>query len=156
VVHWGNGEDNKETKITPKDVKETSYGSNEEVNKQTQVTEKRSEVVCRNSMENKRHHQQQSDECMKRWCRDDMNKLEISVGAVVNVQVDARDVTHPHGVFGVVVETKKNTRRIRVVTGTGLLCATTSMRDYWIPVDKYVIRANASEECVLSDGLKDV
>jgi isopentenyldiphosphate isomerase len=53
VGHWGNGEDKKETKITPKDVEETSYGSNEEVNKQTQVTEKRSEVVLRNAMEKK-------------------------------------------------------------------------------------------------------
>ena len=43
-----------------------------------------------------------------------------------------------------------------MVTEAGLLCATTSMRDYWIPVDKYVIRANAYEECVQSDGLKDV
>ena len=93
---------------------------------------------------------------MKRWRRDDINKLEISIGAVVTVQVDARDVTHPQGVLGVVVEAKKNTGGIRVVTEAGLLCATTSMRDYWIPVDKYVIKANASEECVLSDGLKDV
>ena len=45
-----------------------------------------------------------------------------------------------------------------MLTEAGLLCAKTSMRvrDYWIPVDKYVVRANASEECVLSDGLKDV
>ena len=43
-----------------------------------------------------------------------------------------------------------------MVTEAELLFATTSMRDYWIPVDKYVVRANASEECVLSDGLKDV
>ncbi len=45
VDHSGNGKENKETKITPKDVKETRYGCNEEVNKQTQVPEKRSEVV---------------------------------------------------------------------------------------------------------------
>ena len=43
-----------------------------------------------------------------------------------------------------------------MMTEAGLHCATTCMRDYWIPVDKYVIRTNASEECVLSDGLKDV
>ena len=58
--HWGNGEDNQESKSTTKDVKETSYVSNEEVNEQTQVTEKRSEAVSRNAMEKKRHHQQQS------------------------------------------------------------------------------------------------
>lgn len=156
VGHWGNGEDKNETKITSKDMKETIYGSNKETNKQTQVTEKRSDVVRKNAMEKKRHHQQQSHERMKRWRRDDINKLEISIGAVVTVQVDARDVTHPQGVLGVVVEAKKNTGGIRVVTEAGLLCATTSMRDYWIPVDKYVIRAHASEECVLSDGLKDV
>ena len=34
VGHWGNREDNKETKITQEDLKETSYGSKEEVNKQ--------------------------------------------------------------------------------------------------------------------------
>ncbi len=134
--HSGNGKENKETKITPKDVKETRYGCNEEVNKQTQVTEKRSEVVRRNAMEKKRHHQQQSHECMKRWCRDDIYKLEISVGAVVTVQVDARDVTHPQGVLGIEVETKMNTGGIRLMTAAGLLCATTSIRDYWIPVDK--------------------
>ena len=111
-------------------MKETSYGSNEEVNKQTQVTEKRSDVVRKNAMEKKRHHQQQSHERMKRWRRDDINKLEISIGAVVTVQVDARDVTHPQGVLGVVVEAKKNTGGICVVTEAGLLCATTSMRDY--------------------------
>jgi hypothetical protein len=81
-------------------VKETSYGSNEEVDKQTQVTEKRSEVVHRNAMEKKRHHQQQSHDFIKRWHRDDINKLEISVGAVVTVQVDVRDMTHPQGVLG--------------------------------------------------------
>lgn len=32
---------------------------------------------------------------MKRWCRDDINKIEIFGGAVVTVKVDAWDVTHP-------------------------------------------------------------
>jgi hypothetical protein len=81
--------------------------------------------------------------------------LEISVGAVVTVQVDARDITHPQGVLGVVVDAKKNTWGIRVETEAGLLCATTSMR-HWVAVDKNVVRANTYEECVLSDGLKDV
>ena len=93
---------------------------------------------------------------MKRWPSYDINKLEISVGVVVNVQVDARDVTHPQGVLGIVVEAKNNIGGVHMMTEAGLLCTTTSMRDYWIPVDKYVVRANISEECVLSDGLKDV
>ena len=94
---------------------------------------------------------------MQRW-HWDINKFEISVGTVVTVHVDVRDGTHPQGVLGVLVEAKKNTggHVIRVVTEAGLLCTTTSMSDYWIPVDKYVVRTNASEECVLSDGLKDV
>ena len=108
VGHWVNRDDNKDTKITPHDVKETSYGSNEEAKNQHRFTETRSEVVHRNSMEKIRHHQQKSHEC-KRWHRDDINKLEISVGAIVTVQVDARDVSHPQGVLGVVVESKKNT-----------------------------------------------
>ena len=93
---------------------------------------------------------------MKKWCRDDINKSEISDGAVVTIQDDAQDVTHPQGILGVVVEAKKETGVILVATEAGLLCAITSMRDYWIPVDKYVVRAKASKEYVLSDGLKDI
>jgi len=110
VGHWGNRDDNKETKISPRDVKETSYGSNEEVSKQIQVTEKRSDVIHRNAMEKKRNHQQQSHERMNRCCRDVISKLEISVGTVVTVQVDARDVTHLQGVLGVVVRSKRTQR----------------------------------------------
>jgi chromosome condensin MukBEF ATPase and DNA-binding subunit MukB len=57
--------------------------------------------------------------------------------------------------LGVVVEAKKETQGICVVIEVGLLCATTSMRDYWIPVDKYVVSAKASKECALSDSVKD-
>ena len=67
---------------------------------------------------------------MKRWHRDDINKLKLSVGAGVTVQVDARDVTHPQGVLGVVVEAKKETDGIHVVTEVGLLFATASVRNY--------------------------
>ena len=74
----------------------------------------------------------------------------------MTIQVDATDVTHPQGNLGVVVEANKETGGIRVVTEEGLLCASTSMRDYWIPVDKYVAGAKASKECVLSDALKDI
>ena len=62
------------------------------MNKQTQVTEKRSEVICRNAV---KKNQQQSNECTKRCYRDGINKLEISVGAVVTVQVDVSDAIHP-------------------------------------------------------------
>ena len=43
-----------------------------------------------------------------------------------------------------------------MVTEAGLVCATTSMKDYWLPVDKYAVRTKASEECVLSECLKNV
>ena len=104
-------------------------------------------MVCRNATEKKRSHQQQSHKCRKRWHRDDINTSEISAGALVTVEVDARDVIHPQGILRVEVKTKKETEGILVVIEVELLCLTTSMKDCWLPMDKYNVKDK-------SDGLK--
>ena len=101
---------------------------------------------------NKRKHQAQSHERMKRWRQDNIEKMCVSVGAVVTVQVDSRDVSHPQGLIGVVVAVKI-TGGILVVCASGLLSSTNSKKEYWVPVDKYKVVARDHEECVLPHDL---
>eukprot|EP00956_Cyclotella_meneghiniana_P009761 scaffold13538_cov72-Cyclotella_meneghiniana.AAC.3 len=58
------------------------------------------------------------------------------------------------------VETRlmdEETRKVTlVVCGTGLICATDQLKDYWIPFDGYSVRATADEECPLPNAMNEV
>jgi hypothetical protein len=65
-------------------------------------------------------------------CRrvQDIEKMDVSPGMVVTIQVDSRDVSHPQGIFGLVVASKKDTGAVLVVFASGLICATEKKVDY--------------------------
>ena len=62
-------------------------------------------------------------------------KIDVSPGTVVTIQVDSRDVSHPQGILGFVVPSKKDTGAVLVVCASGLICATEKKVDYWIPIE---------------------
>jgi hypothetical protein len=113
-----------------------------------------SDSIRHGAMEKKRLHQAQSHERMKRWRIQDIGKMNVSPGTVVTIQVDSRDVSHPQGIMGVVIASKKDTGAVLVVCASGMICTTDKKVDYWVPIDRYSVKATAADDCVLAPDLK--
>ena len=80
--------------------------------------------------------------------------MDVSPGMVVTIQVDSRDVSHLQGILGLVVASKKDTGAVLVVCASGLICTTEKKVDYWIPIDRYSVKAKTADDCVLPSDLK--
>jgi hypothetical protein len=72
---------------------------------------------------------------MKSWRVQDIEKMDVSPSRVITIQVDSRCVSHPQGIMGVVVESKKETGAVLVVCSSGMFCATDKKVDYWALID---------------------
>jgi hypothetical protein len=79
-----------------------------------------SNIIQKNAIAIKRKHQAQSHEQMKCWRQDNIEEMGISSGAVVTVQVDSRDISHPQGLIDVVAYAK-TTGGVLVICASGSL-----------------------------------
>ena len=75
---------------------------------------------------------------------------------MVTIKNDYRDISHPLGTVGVVIEAKE-TGGVRVCTEWGIIVqGIQRAREYWIPHDRYVVTARRDEVAVLSNILENI
>ena len=79
----------------------------------------------------------------------------VAPGAVVTVQVDSRDVTHPRGIIGIVYQVKE-TGGALIVCEHGVLTAGNSKSEFWVASDRYVLRYKPDESANVSAALESI
>ena len=83
---------------------------------------------------------QQADRMKKRH-KKAMKDRGVGEGAVVTIKNDYRDISHPLGTVGVVIEAKES-GGVRVCTEWGVIVQGGKLaKEYWIPHDRYVVNA---------------
>ena len=100
------------------------------------------------------HRKSQVDQALKmveRQSKFHNNLYQVKPGTVVTCKVDARDVTHPRGIIGVVTAANE-TGAVKVVCEHGMLSHKGSSQ-WWIPSDKYKVIAKADEVANISPEL---
>ena len=88
---------------------------------------------------------------MKRCC-DKAIRNGAAPGAVVTLKVDYRTHSHAQGLIGIVCEVKP-TGGINVCCDQGIITHSGGAGVFWVPVDKYVVKAKPDEFCPLTDEL---
>jgi hypothetical protein len=78
------------------------------------------------------------------------------IGAVVSLKVDYRTHSHAQGLLAIVYEMKKDTGGILVCCEHGVITHDVSRKDYWVPYDKYDIKARAQDTCPIEEALQSV
>jgi hypothetical protein len=76
-------------------------------------------------------------------------------GAVVMLKVDYRTHSHTQGLMGIVFDAKP-TGGIKVCCDHGIITLSGRPGVYWVPVDKYVVRAKPDEFIPILDELYTV
>jgi hypothetical protein len=79
----------------------------------------------------------------------------VAPGAVVTLKVDYRTHSHAQGLMGIVFDTKP-TGGIKVCCDHGIITHSGGPGVYWVPVDKYVVRATPEEFIPIPDELATV
>ena len=78
-----------------------------------------------------------------------------SKGAVVSLHVDYRTNAHAQGLVAIVYDVK-NTGGILVCCEHGIITHDGSVKDYWVPADKYRVLAKYDDKIPLTDELHQV
>ncbi len=109
--------------------------------------------VARLSAMQKRNKQQAtSAEKEIRRCGDIALRNGAAPGAVVTLKVDYRTHSHAQGLIGVVFGVKP-TGGIKVCCEHGIITHSGGPGVYWVPVDKYVVKAKADDFIPLPEAL---
>ena len=82
-------------------------------------------------------------------------RCSAAPGAVVTLKVDCRTHSHAQGLIGVVFDVKP-TGGIKVCCDHGIITHSGGPGVYWVPVDKYVVKAKPDDFCPLTDELYTV
>jgi hypothetical protein len=80
---------------------------------------------------------------MAYWCNDIITKIGVTLGAVVTIQIDSWDVSHPHGIIGILYDLNASAGGELVICLSELIFSTSQKVGYWIPVDRYNVVAKA-------------
>jgi len=78
------------------------------------------------------------------------------IGAVVSQKVDYHTHSHAQGLLAIVYEMKENTGGILVCCEHGVITDDGSRKDYWVPYDKYDVKARAQDKCPIEEALLSV
>ncbi len=78
------------------------------------------------------------------------------MGAVVTLQVDYRTNSHAEGLVAIVYDVNMQTGGILVCCDRGVITHSGDKRKYWVPVDKYKVRAKHNESCALLKAMEDI
>jgi hypothetical protein len=106
------------------------------------------------AMKNSKQEQSAIKE-MKR-CAKNAIDLGATVGAVVTLQVDYRTNSHAEGLVAIVYDVNMQTGGILVCCDRGVITHSGDKRKYWVPVDKYKVRAKHNESCALLKAMEDI
>jgi hypothetical protein len=107
------------------------------------------------AMEKRNNRQAASAEKEMKRCGDQAICNGAAPGAVVTLKVDYRTHSHAQGLIAIVFDVKP-TGGIKVCCEEGIITHSGGAGDYWVPVDKYVVKAKPHEYCPLTDELYDV
>jgi hypothetical protein len=80
----------------------------------------------------------------------------ISPGAVVTLQVDYRTCYNPEGLVAIVYDVNPRTGGIRVCCQHGGITHDGSKGNYWVPADKYNVKAPVGTYLPLPDDLAQI
>ena len=86
-------------------------------------------------------------------CGDTAIKSGISPGAVVTLQVDYRTHYNPEGLVAIVYAVQPRTGGIKVCCQHGVITHDGGKGDYWVPADKYIVKAPVGTFLSLPDDL---
>ena len=117
----------------------------EEVDDHTTVTRSR-------ALEKKNKKQAYSAEKEIKRCGEAAICNGAAPGAVVTLKVDYRTHSHAQGLIGIVFDVKP-TGGIKVCCDHGIITHSGGKGVYWVPVDKYVVKARPDEYIPLPDEL---
>jgi hypothetical protein len=78
------------------------------------------------------------------------------IGAVVTLKVDYCTHSHAQGLLAIVYETKESTGGILVCCGHGVVTHDGSRKDYWVPYDRYDVKAKVQDTCPIEEALQSV
>ncbi len=109
--------------------------------------------VARSSAMQKRNNQQAASAKKEiRRLDDAAVRNGATPDAVVTLKVDYRTHSHARGLIGIVFDVKP-TGGIKVCCEHGIITHSGGPGVYWVPVDKYVVRAKAGDFCPLPEEL---
>jgi len=108
------------------------------------------------AMEKKNTKQQEGAKMAMKQCGDAALKAGISPGAVVTLQVDYRTCYNPEGLVAIVYDVNPRTGGIRVCCEHGVITHDGSKGNYWLPRDKYEVKAPVGTYLPLPDDLAQV
>ena len=104
------------------------------------------------ALEKRNNKQEASAEKEIRRCGQAAILNGAAPGAVVTLKVDYRTHSHAQGLIGIVFDVKP-TGGVKVCCEHGIITHSGGPGVYWVPVDRYVVRAKADEYIPLTDEL---
>jgi hypothetical protein len=107
-------------------------------------------------MDKKNRKQEESAIKAMKKCGDAALKSGISPGAVVTLQVDYRTHYNPEGLVAIVYAVQPRTGGIKVCCQHGVITHDGGKGDYWVPADKYIVKAPVGTFLPLPDDLAQV
>lgn len=108
------------------------------------------------AMEKKNKKQEESARKAMKKCGDAALKSGVSPGAVVSLQVDYRTHYNPEGLVAIVYDVQPRTGGIKVCCQHGVITHDGGKGDYWVPADKYILKAEVGMFLPLPDDLAKV
>jgi hypothetical protein len=108
------------------------------------------------AMEKKNKKQEESARKAMKKCGDAALKSGVSPGAVVSLQVDYRTHYNPEGLVAIVYDVQPRTGGIKVCCQHGVITHDGGKGDYWVPADKYILKAQVGMFLPLPDDLAQV
>ena len=108
------------------------------------------------AMDKKNRKQEESAQKAMKKCGDAALQSGVSPGAVVSLQVDYRSCYNPEGLVAIVYNVQPLSGGIKVCCQHEVITHDGGKEDYWVPADKYVIKAPVGMFLPLPDDLAQV
>jgi hypothetical protein len=108
------------------------------------------------AMEMKNRRQEENAIKSMKLCGTCAIESGAAVGAVVSLKVDYRTHAHANGLLGIVYAVKEETGGILVCCEHGVITHSGTKADYWVPSDKYSIKAKRDQMLPLPSELQEV
>ena len=114
-------------------------------------TERRDDAMAKRNCK----QESQAIKAMKQ-CGRAAQAAGAGIGAVISLKVDYCTHSHAQGLLAIVYEMKESTGGILVCCEHGVVTHDGSRKDYWVPYDKYDIKARAQDTCPIEEALQSV
>ena len=113
-------------------------------------------MILKVAMDKKNRKQEESAQKAMKKCGDAALQSGVSPGAVVSLQVDYRTCYNPEGLVAIVYDVQPLSGGIKVCCQHGVITHDGGKEDYWVPADKYILKAPVGMFLPLLDDLAQV